>query len=249
MSGAGGDLEAILAEGLGAIPRESVVSSVARRLLDELTSGRLTPGTRLPSERQLATMLQVGRSAIREAIAALDVLGIVDIRPGSGTYLRATSSNLLPRTINWGLMLGQPRTHDLVEVRQYLEVLSAQLAADRATDEDIADIGSHLERMRRAVIDVSDFVDADVAFHLAVAAAAKNSVLSDILHSVRELLHVWVARTSQDSAAAQTSLEEHETIYRAIAERDAEAAHAAMQAHMTIASERLRESLGDRIGD
>lgn len=249
MSGTGGELESILAEGLNAIPRESVVSSVARRLLDEFTSGRLTPGTRLPSERQLATSMQVGRSAIREAIAALDVLGIVDIRPGSGTYLRATSSDLLPRTINWGIMLGQPRTHDLIEVRQDLEVLSAQLAATRATDADIADIDSHFERMRRAVVDVSDFVDADVAFHLAIVEAAKNSVLSDILHSVRALLYAWVARTSQDSSSAQTSLEEHEAIYRAIAARDPGAAHAAMQAHMTIASERLRQSLADSSED
>jgi DNA-binding FadR family transcriptional regulator len=245
MSGTGDELESILAQGLDAIPRESVVSSVARRLLDEFTSGRLTPGTRLPSERQLATSLEVGRSAIREAIAALDVLGIVDIRPGSGTYLRATSSNLLPQTINWGLLLGQPRTRDLIEVRQYLEALSARLAATRATDTDIADIGSHFERMRRAVVDVSDFADADIAFHLAVVGAAKNSVLSDILHSVRELLHVWVARTSPDSSAAQTSLEEHEVIYRAIAERDADAAYEAMQSHMAIASERLRQSLAE----
>ncbi len=237
------DLGVILAKGLDTIPRESVVSSVAQKLLDQFTSGRVAPGTRLPSERQLVASLQVGRSAVREALAALDILGIVDVRPGSGTCLRATSSDLLPRTINWGLILGQPRTHDLVEMRQHLEVLSAGLAAERATDADISAIGSHIDEMRRAVKNVAQFVDADVAFHLAVAGAAKNSVLSDILHSVRELLHVWVERTSPDRSATETSLAEHIAIYQAIASRDPEAAQDAMQKHMAIASERLRKSL------
>jgi DNA-binding FadR family transcriptional regulator len=239
------DFGTIFPDGLGAVRRDSVVTTVARQLLDHLTTGRVAPGTRLPSERQLAETLQVGRSAVREALAALDLLGIVDIRPGSGTYLRGNSSDLLPRTINWGLMLGQPRTLDLVEVRQYLEVISAQLAAARATEEDIAAIGQRFEKMRESVQDVSAYVDADVAFHLQVASAAKNSVLSGILHSVRELLHVWVERTSRDQASAERSLEEHAGVYAAIARRDPTAAQHAMQAHMASASDRLRKSLDD----
>lgn len=240
-------LAGILSDGLGVVPRESVVSAVARQLLDQLTTGKVPPGTRLPSERQLAATLQVGRSAVREAIAVLDVLGIVDIRPGSGTYLRGTSSDMLPRTINWGLMLAQPRTHDLVEMRQYLEVLSARLAAERATDEAIAAIEQRVQDMKRVAKDVSKYVDADVAFHLEVAHAAGNSVLIDILHSVRELLHVWVERTSQDRSAAAASAEEHAAVYRAIASRDPDAAEAAMREHMTTASDRLRHSLGEDV--
>jgi GntR family transcriptional regulator, transcriptional repressor for pyruvate dehydrogenase complex len=235
----------MLAEDFSAIPRESVVSSVARRLLDQLTSGRMAPGARLPSERELANSLQVGRSAVRGALAVLDVLGIVNIRPGSGTYLSGNSSDMLPRTINWGLMLGQPRTYDLVEVRQHLEILSAYLAAERATDASVESIKGRVEEMREAVNDTSKFVDADVAFHLEVAQAAGNSVLSDILHSIRELLHVWVERTSQDKASSEASLEEHTAVYKAIASRDPQAAQAAMQAHMAIASERLRRSLAE----
>ena len=237
------ELGEALTQGLGAVARESVVSTVARRLLDQLTTGKVAPGTRLPSERQLAATLEVGRSAVREALAALDLLGIVDIRPGSGTYLRGSSSDLLPRTINWGLMLGQPRTHDLVEMRQHLEVLSAELAAERATDEDIAALAERVEQMRGSVGDVAAFVDADVAFHLEVARAARNSVLSDILHSIRELLHVWVQRTSHDRPAAEASLVEHTAVFQAIARRDPSAARTTMQEHMAIASDRLRRSL------
>ncbi|MGO4277051.1 FadR/GntR family transcriptional regulator, partial [Paenibacillus sp. TAF58] len=127
----------------------------------------------------------VGRSAVREALASLDLLGIVSIRPGSGTYLRDSSSEILPRAINWGLMLGQPRIQDLVEIRQFLEVDSARLAAERATDDDIEKLSRQIDQMRRSVDDFSEFVELDVNFHLGVARAAKNSVLSDVLNSVR----------------------------------------------------------------
>jgi len=120
---------------LGSVGQGSVVSEVAERLLAYFTSGDIAVGTRLPAERQLAASLGVGRSAVREALAALEILGIVIVRPGSGTYLRDGISELLPRTLSWGMMLGAPRTRELVELRSGLEVQAAQLAADRITDE------------------------------------------------------------------------------------------------------------------
>lgn len=231
---------------LGPVPRgESAMNSVAKRLLDYLTSGQVQNGSRLPAERQLAQMLNVGRSAIREAIAALDLLGIVDVRPGSGTYLVKTSSDLLPSTINWGFMLGQPRTNDLVEVRQHLEVVTSRLAAQRATSEDIAALEQRIEILRAAAEDLEGFVEADVDFHLQVAATAKNTVLEDILNSVRALLLVWVKRTSRDTAAAKVSFEEHLRVFEAIRDGDPEAAEQAMREHMDIASARLRSSLDE----
>src|SRR3954452_3251534 len=116
------DRSAEISASLGALPSGTPVSEVARRLMDLFTSGSLEPGTRLPPERHLAATLGVGRSAVREALAALEILGIVDVRPGSGTYLRDGISELLPRTLSWGLMLGAPRTRELVELRGGLEV-------------------------------------------------------------------------------------------------------------------------------
>lgn len=87
---------ATTSEALGSLGQGSVVSEVAERLLTYFTSGDIAPGTRLPAERQLAAPLGVGRSAVREALAALEILGIVVVRPGSGTYLRDGISELLP---------------------------------------------------------------------------------------------------------------------------------------------------------
>lgn len=232
-----------LATLLRPVVRESSVSEVARRLLDLLSAGDIRPGTRLPAERQLADALGVARSSVRGALSALDVLGIIEIRPGSGSYVREGTSEFLPRAIDWGLMLGQRRTRDLVEVRIYMEGVSARLAADRATDADLARLEEHLRRMREAGHDAAGFIDADIAFHLETATIAGNSVLRDILHSIRALLQVWMERVSDLEGTVSGTLCEHDAVLRAIRERDPEAADLAMAEHMRMASARLEASM------
>jgi len=220
--------------------------NVARLLLAHINSGELRPGHRLPSERQLAADLGVGRSAVREALAALDLLGIVVVRQGSGSYLNSEISDLLPQTIEWGLMLGQPRVLDLVEARQNLEMITAGLAARKATDADIEELHGRLAGMESAADDLPTFVEADVQFHVEVARIAQNSVLSDILHSIRALLRVWITRAiAADDGHTDHTLAEHRAVYQAIASRDSEAAANAMTEHMSRAAGRLTKSLSD----
>jgi DNA-binding FadR family transcriptional regulator len=226
--------------------RSSVTREVTGRLFDYLMSGGLTPGSRLPSERRLAEALQVGRSAIRETLAAFEVLGIVDSRPGSGTYLRSHSADLLPTVINWGLTLGQPRTLDLVEARAELEVITARFAAERATTKDIGRLRAHLDRMAETVDSWEEFVAADVAFHLEIADIAGNTVLSDLLHSVRVLLQVWIDRAVRAEGTSMPTLAEHRRVFEAVQSGDGELAQAAMKTHMRSASNRLRRSIEEQ---
>jgi GntR family transcriptional repressor for pyruvate dehydrogenase complex len=228
---------------LGAMPSGSAVSAVAKRLLDHFTSGAIEPGTRLPPERQLAASLEVGRSAVREALAALEILGIVDVRPGSGTYLRGSASELLPQTLSWGMMLGEPRTRELIEVRGELEVYAARLAAERMTDEALDRLRTHLDAMERAIDDLAAFVEADILFHLEIALSTDNRVLLDLLQSIRSLLRVWVDRALRDPGQARDALDEHTRVYEALRARDPEAAMAAMADHMGTAGRRLSGSI------
>jgi len=233
------DTSAEIAAALGTLPTGSAVSVVATRLLDLFTSGSIPPGTRLPPERQLAASLEVGRSAVREALAALEILGIVDVRPGSGTYLRGTVSELLPQSLSWGVLLGERNTTELLELRSGLEIYVARLAADRLTDEQLASLSRDLDRMRDSIDDLKAFVKADLAFHHELATATDNRLLLDLLQVVRSLLRVWVDRAVQDEGHARTALAEHEAVYRALAAHDGDAAASAMAAHMTTASARL----------
>ncbi len=233
------DRSAEITAALGTLPSGTPVSEVARRLMDLFTSGELEAGTRLPPERQLAATLGVGRSAVREALAALEILGIVDVRAGSGTYLRGTASELLPQTLRWGLLIGQKNTAELLELRSGLETYVARLAAGRAAASDRTALQSSLERMRSGVADLRSFARADLDFHHALAAAAANDTLVDLLHVVRSLLQVYADRAVHDEAEARAAIEEHDAVYRAVEAGDADAAASAMASHMATASERL----------
>ncbi|MDR6505975.1 FadR/GntR family transcriptional regulator [Arthrobacter oryzae] len=224
---------------LGSMGQGSVVSEVAERLMAYFTSGDIAPGTRLPAERQLAASLGVGRSAVREALAALEILGIVIVRPGSGTYLRDGVSELLPRTLSWGLMLGEPRTRELVELRSGLEVQAGQLAAARITDEALERMRANLDSMEKNLDHLAAFVEADAAFHKEIATSSGNQVLQELLQSIRSLLRIWVDRALTDEGHAAAALAEHRAIFEALEAHDAEAVTKAMASHMGTASRRL----------
>ncbi len=226
------------------IKREPVATQVARKLVEYLLSGAVEPGARMPSERKLAEAFGVGRSAMREAIKALSLIGLVEVRQGDGTYLRKADSALLPDVIEWGLLLGERRTMDLVEARQGIEIVIAGLAARRRTEKDVEDLTRILQRMEETTV-ASSFVEADVQFHMRLAEASDNLVLRDIHSSVQALLRTWITRVLAAEGSREPSYLEHVPILAAIVDGNPEAAQKAMEAHMTSAAGRLRASLGN----
>ncbi|MFN8593762.1 MAG: FadR/GntR family transcriptional regulator [Thermomicrobiales bacterium] len=227
------------------IRREPMAAEVARRLVDYLLSGGVEPGSRIPSERQLAEAFGVGRSAVREAIAALSLIGLTEVRHGDGTYLKRPDSPLLPQVVEWGLLLGEKRTADLVEARQKIEVDIAGLAAQRCTREDLDDLERILKRLdveSRKAGPAGGFVETDVDFHLRLAEAARNSALRDVLSSIQALLRAWIGRVIAEGQREASYLE-HVPIMNALRAGDPAAAEAAMDAHLQSAALRLRSTL------
>lgn len=222
---------------------EGLSQEIAKRLIDALLSGVFAPGTRLPSERQLAQQMSVARSAVREALKSLGLLGLIETRQGDGTFVRYPDSELLSRVIEWGLLLGERRTADLVEMRQHLEIAVAGMAADRRDEADVSALRDALAAMREAEGNPLAFVAADVAFHGLVASAARNATMHEVLRGIQSLLEVWIRRVVVSSGAGGASYDEHVAIFDAIVAGSAEGATSAMQAHMSGAAERLRRSL------
>jgi GntR family transcriptional repressor for pyruvate dehydrogenase complex len=222
--------------------REPLSAEIARKLLDYLLSGVLMPGDRLPSERELSRTFGVGRSAVRDALKPLSLLGIIDVRQGDGTYLRATESELLPKAVEWGLLLGEQSAVDLVEARRHIEVALATLAAQRRSEEDLSELRRLLREMQDAGSD-DVFIEADIAFHLRLAEAAGNSVLSGILTNIRSLIQVWITRVTRAADSIAPSYQEHVPIMAAVEARDPAAAAAAMGAHLDSAGAKLARTL------
>jgi GntR family transcriptional regulator, transcriptional repressor for pyruvate dehydrogenase complex len=221
-------------------------AEVSRRIIDFLLASDYEPGSRLPSERQLAAALGVGRSAVRDALRPLVWLGILEVRQGDGTYLRSLSSDVLPRVVEWGLLLGDDRALDLVEARQAIESATARLAAERRTASDIADLEAAVRRMEAAIGDPTGWSEATIDLHVLIASIARNSVLLGVLTNVNSLLRKFIEEASRSEMGLGRAFEIHEVIVNAIAAGDGEAAVDAMNEDLEMARERLVDALEAR---
>lgn len=228
--------------GFQPVQSESLDSQLSHQLLDHLLSGAVAAGERLPSERVLAGSLGVSRQSVRNSIKSLAALGIIETRVGSGSYLIAQQSTLLPRVIEWGVLLSQSWATDLIDARCELEILMAGMAATRRTSEDLEGIRRAYQSMAASPDDYPAYAEADAQFHIAVAEASENSVLAGVLHNVRTMMHAWSIRVITRAGETQTSLPLHEAVLLAIENEDAEEARQAMSRHMERAVRRLRES-------
>jgi GntR family transcriptional repressor for pyruvate dehydrogenase complex len=222
---------------------DSISAEVVRRLLVYLFSGEIESGQRIPSERKLAELLGVGRSVIRESLKPLQMLGLVDVRIGDGTYLQDADAALLPQVFEWGLLIKSHRLMELIESRRIIEVALAGLAAQRRTDESLRELQGYIDQMAATIDDVGRFAEADAAFHLAIGRAGGNSVLSNMLVNLRTLLREWIRRVVDSPGESRQALAEHEAIMTGIAAGDGPASEAAMHAHIGRVTARLRETL------
>lgn len=235
---------------LGRLDRqhEPISNEVAQVLMTHLLGGDYEPGQRLPSERALAESLGVGRSVIGEALKSLTLLGLVQVRPGDGTYLQSRGSDLLPATFEWGLLLGDQQIEDVIEARRELEVVIVALAARRRDAQDLVALREQLAIMSETK-DTAAFARADVAFHLRIAQAARNAVLQQMLGSTQSLLHAWITRVIDAAADTRPSYLEHAPILAAIEKKSAAAARAAMRDHLNRAGERLSATMAQHASD
>lgn len=209
---------------LGAVRPSPLVEQAAERLREQITDGHWPVGTKLPGETTLARELGVGRSTVREALRALTGAGLVQPRQGAGVFVIATQP-----AEDWPTRLRRAAVSDVYEVRMAVEVQAARLAAHRRTPEDIAVLEAALEGRRAASAgDDVTFVDADIALHAAVVAAAHNPVLTDLFSEfipvlrdgLIELLTLTALRTHDPNTADDA----HAALVRAVAEGDAERA-------------------------
>lgn len=201
--------------------------AVSEELLGLIRGGELQPGARLPSEPQLIAMTGVSRSSVREAIRGLETLGLIEIRRGKGTYVREISAGGVTDAQLLLLLDDRKVLEDLIEVRLVLEPLLVRLAAERATDEDIAALARALEGMAHAR-DHEEWHSPHLAFHQALATAAHNIILSKVWGTVTLFL-TDSPLVTQNVTRAQPNV--HEELYAAIAAHDAERAGLALAAH------------------
>jgi len=207
---------------------EKIVEQVEQQIL----TGKLHHGDRLPTERELAEQFCVSRTAVREAVKALREKGLVQSYPGRGTFITDGTASAVRHSLRLMMRIGSTEgANDLAEAREILEPEIAALAAKRATKELVAAIRQAVEAMETALDDADAFVEADLQFHLALAQATQNPLIPTLINPIVDLLREQRKNTFRHGGAARGQLH-HKKIFDAVIRRDPDAARQAMQAHL-----------------
>ena len=221
--------------------------ALVKRIIDHAHSQDMQPGDRFPAERVLAEKLGVSRNALREALATLESLRVVEARPNSGVYLRATATESSFEAIVLLAELGSAPTavevRETIEVRAPLERQAITLACARRTAVDLAALKAILHDTRMLLAAAGNFADCDQAFHLALANASHNSVLARMLNAFYCLTLPRRRRFFDDPARGAASDRGHRKIVAAIEKRDLAQATSLMDRHLGNAQVYWKEAL------
>ena len=225
------------------------IGTVIAGLLAYLRERRLQPGDRLPSERDLAESLAVGRNAVREALAILSTLRVVECRPNSGVYLRHmgrdSSFEALVMLADMGATPTAVEVDETMEVRAHLELLAAGMACARRTDDDLQRLDGILARTRDLLAHGGNIAEADSDFHLALVEATHNSVLVRVLNAFYRFTALRRESLFEDEAQGRASEEEHRQMVTHLRDRNAAEAQSLILRHM----QRARCYWSDRLSD
>ena len=225
------------------IQTSRLYEQIVQQIEDSILNGDLSEGSQLPAERDLARQFGVSRTAVREAIKALQEKGLVDAFPGRGTFVTNGTSNSMRRYLDRLIKSGEPDgwAH-VVEMREILEPEIAALAAVRASDQDLATMREAVEVMDSASRDSDAYIEADLDFHLALAEAAANPIVLSLIDSIVGLLREQRLRIFRVGGGPQRGQYHHRRILEAIQRHDAPGARGAMQAHLSQVREDSRNT-------
>jgi GntR family transcriptional repressor for pyruvate dehydrogenase complex len=189
--------------------KPSRIDVVLEYVKNGITDRRFLPGQRLPTENEIAMETGVSRTPVREAVKILDAMGVLEVRVGSGTYVRSSLAPSVAQILLFQLYLQQTTPEKLMEARRMIERNCAELAARRRTAEDLAVMGERIEALaecaERPDATLSEMVEADVGFHRAKFRATGNELVEAIANFVLDMVEPWIGRSLQIAGAAQAA--------------------------------------------
>jgi GntR family transcriptional repressor for pyruvate dehydrogenase complex len=220
---------------------QMVMNQIRQMIMD----GGLKEGDRLMSERELAETLGVSRTVVREALKALELLGVVEVRAG-GTYIRAPDLKNILETFTYSLALDRVAIYELLETRKMIEIQAAKLAAERRTESDLSALAEILQTMKEALQE-NDFeknVEADYKFHYQMVKACQNRVLIRLIETISGLYQEVLSVTRQElrkfTGIDAGIYRQHLAIYKAIRDRDVQLAEKSITEHLHSLEEELQ---------
>ncbi|MEU5755957.1 FadR/GntR family transcriptional regulator [Streptomyces sp. NPDC047829] len=222
----------------------AVTDEAIEKIKGMIVSGALRPGDRLPRESELAADLGLSRNSLREAVRALSLIRILDVRQGDGTYVTSLDPQLLLEALSFVVDFHRDDTVlEFLAVRRMLEPAATALAASRIGERELDALGARLDALGTEP-SVEELVACDLEFHRSIVGASGNSVLCSLLDGLSgptTRARVWRGLTQED--AVGRTLHEHRAILAALRDRDAEAARSWATVHIASVEQWLRASL------
>lgn len=227
-----------------------LVNRLTMYFADEILEGRLKRGDQIESDRELAKKLNVGRSAVREALKVLDVLGMIDIRLGQGTYITSRETNFFSVPLSWSLFLDGAQVKSILQVRGALELRAVQLAAqceDKNKLDKLTDIYYRMQKTFQESKDTENLqnalqetLNADIEFHTCIAECSGNPIILSMLTTIRNFLKRVSGTGMVDAEQLQAVVEEHQKLYGAIISGNVDAATQTMMKHLAASMARYK---------
>ena len=224
------------------IDKTSLSEEIAGQIMRLISTGDLTPGQKLPSERELRLRFGVGRSSLREALRCLTIVGVLETRAGEGTYISLNRDKFIGKVLEWRVATERRNVENLMKVRLALETETAANAALNTTEEQVEELETALAKMQGSLGNPQQYVDDDVAFHLCIAKASSNELIFDLLTLIRSQLQRALHALGRLPTSPQIALDEHRRILDAIRRRDAETAMALMREHIYAGLKRYQQT-------
>jgi len=221
--------------------KEDVTHLLILRFQQLLSDGVLSPGTKLPSERELATNFGVARSSLRQALKVLEIMGVITQKVGDGSYLNKDASSVLAVPMEFLFLLDDTSLQELTEMRLMVEPALAAKAAERANSDDIALLRQSIADLEQSKHDHVKLVASDLLFHRAIFQASGNRLTGRLFHIIHRAMLNMIMVTSQ-LVDLEHTLHFHQPILTAIEKRNAELAFRLMTDHLTDAGNLLLES-------
>ncbi|MDE1177564.1 MAG: FadR/GntR family transcriptional regulator [Edaphobacter sp.] len=216
-------------------PHSQLTMQVVEHVRALIASGEVKPGDRLPPERELARELQISRSSLRAGIGFLSAMGVLKSRHGAGTFVSSGPPALDSNSLSVLGVLHGFLPWQMFEARLVLEASVAALAAERATDEHIAELAEEVAEMYASLDDPQEYLIHDVRFHRTIARAAGNPILAALMETITANLYENRQHTVHHSQDLKESAEMHREIFRAIRTRNGAAARRTMEQHLNLA--------------
>lgn len=217
------------------IKNQKVYEVVIEQIKEMIKTGKLKKGDKLPPERELVEELKVSRASIREALRALEILGLVEARHGDGNFIKKNFEDSLLEPISLMFMLEESNPKDILELRMALETETAMLAAERIDDDTLKEIQLIIDKFK-ATTDEKLNTELDVQFHHKIAQASKNLLLVNILSATSVLIDAFISDARCKIMKKQNNKEklvkQHENIYEALLNREALKAAEEMRKHL-----------------